>query len=82
MSVGWSPGPEEAREMKDLFDRLGCRDFFLDAKPTRTMPMPRECMKILYSISFFVHEGRGVRERERERERAKQKEAKKRNKRK
>ena len=44
--------------MREMFDRLGCREHFLDAKPTRTLPMPRECMDILYSISFFVNEGK------------------------
>ena len=58
MSIGWSPGPDEAAEMREMFDRLGCREHFLDAKPTRTLPMPRECMDILYSISFFVNEGK------------------------
>ena len=57
MSIGWSPGTDQAAEMRDLFERLGCRKSFLDAKPSRRDPMSKDCEDILYSISFFAFEG-------------------------
>ena len=57
MSIGWSPGPDRAAEMREIFDRLNCRERFLNAKPSRLEPMPKDCEEILYSISFFAFEG-------------------------
>ena len=58
MSIGWSPGPDRAAEMREIFDRLNCRERFLNAKPSRLEPMPKDCEEILYSISFFAFEGK------------------------
>ena len=58
MSIGWSPGPDRAAEMREVFDRLNCRERFLNAKPSRLEPMPKDCEEILYSISFFAFEGK------------------------
>ena len=58
MAVGWSPGREAAAAMRDEFDRLGCREHFLIAKPARRAPMPKACEEILYSISFYAFEGK------------------------
>lgn len=60
MSIGWSPGPDRAAEMREVFDRLNCRERFLNAKPSRLEPMPKDCEEILYSISFFAFEGKKI----------------------
>mgnify|MGYP001217194052 FL=1 len=54
---GWFPGQQEAERNREEFDRLGCRDFFFMAKPGRTGPMPKECERLLYSISFLTFQG-------------------------
>ena len=54
---GWFPGQQEAERNREEFDRLGCRDFFFIAKPGRTGPMPKECERLLYSISFLTFQG-------------------------
>ena len=51
---GWFPGEEVARRERELFDSLGCREHFMIAKKARTDPMPKECERLLYSISFLT----------------------------
>ena len=51
---GWFPGKDKAEEYRTLFNDLGCRDHFLKAKIGRTDPMPKDCEKLLYSISFLT----------------------------
>ena len=51
---GWFPGEELAQRKSDLFDSLGCREHFMIAKNARTTPMPKECERLLYSISFLT----------------------------
>ena len=51
---GWFPGKEVAQRERDLFDSLGCRDHFMIAKNARTAPMPKDCERLLYSISFLT----------------------------
>ena len=51
---GWFPGPEEAARERDLFESLGCRHHFMMAKKARTDPMPKDCERLLYSISFLT----------------------------
>ena len=51
---GWFPGEEIAQRERDLFDSLGCREHFLIAKKARTSPMPKDCERLLYSISFLT----------------------------
>ena len=51
---GWFPGKDKAEEYRTLFDDLGCRDHFFQAKIGRTDPMPKDCEKLLYSISFLT----------------------------
>ena len=51
---GWFPGEEEAQRERDLFESLGCRQHFLAAKKARTDPMPKDCERLLYSISFLT----------------------------
>ena len=55
---GWFPGQEAAQRNREEFDRLGCRDHFFMAKPGRTGPMPKECERLLYSISFLTFQAR------------------------
>ena len=51
---GWFPGEEVAQRERDLFDSLGCREHFMIAKKARTIPMPKDCERLLYSISFLT----------------------------
>ena len=51
---GWFPGGDKAQEYRDLFESLGCREHFLQAKPGRTEEIPKDCEKLLYSISFLT----------------------------
>ena len=51
---GWFPGEEVAKRERDLFDSLGCREHFMIAKNARTAPMPKDCERLLYSISFLT----------------------------
>ena len=51
---GWFPGSEEAQRERDLFDNLGCRQHFMIAKKARIDPMPKDCERLLYSISFLT----------------------------
>ena len=54
MMEGWFPGREIAENDKAEFERLECRRHFLQAKPGRMDPMPKECERILYSISYLT----------------------------
>lgn len=55
---GWYPGDEIAQANRDKFDSLGCKEHFLQPKPSRAMDaVPDECMKILKSISFLTFQG-------------------------
>ena len=51
---GWFPGSDKAAEYKDLFESLECRKHFVQAKPGRTEEVPKDCEKLLYSISFLT----------------------------
>ena len=51
---GWFPGSDKAAEYRDLFENLECRKHFLQAKPGRTEEVPKDCEKLLYSISFLT----------------------------
>ena len=59
---GWYPGPDQAQEDRDLFDSLGCKEHFLQAKPSRAeAAVSKECMRILKSISFLTFQGAHLR---------------------
>ena len=51
---GWFPGADISEKNREEFERLECRKHFMQAKPGRTGPMPKECERILYSISFLT----------------------------
>ena len=51
---GWFPGREVAQMERELFENLGCRQHFMIAKKARTDPMPKDCERLLYSISFLT----------------------------
>jgi len=57
MMQGWFPGREKVEWDRSEFERLDCRRHFLQAKPGRLDPMPKECERILYSISFLTFHG-------------------------
>merc|ERR1711892_580693 len=54
---GWFPGREKVQWYRDEFDRLECRRHFLQAKPSRMAPIPKECEGLLYSISLLTFQG-------------------------
>ena len=51
---GWFPGEEVAQRERELFDSLGCRGHFMIAKKARTSAMPKDCERLLHSISFLT----------------------------
>ena len=51
---GWFPEEEVIKRERDLFDSLGCREHFMIAKKARTAAMPKDCERLLYSISFLT----------------------------
>ena len=61
-TAGWYPGDEQAQADRDEFDRLGCRQHFLQPKPSRAVEaVPEECMTTLKSISFLTFQGAHLR---------------------
>jgi len=53
----WFRGEVQAEQNIYLFLKFECMEQFMKARPGRTSPMPKECEKILNSISFFMFEG-------------------------
>ena len=60
MALGWTPSPDQVKQMRQDFDDLECEQIFMMAKPGRQAELPKRCEEILYSISFFAFEGNDI----------------------